>query len=203
MMLRYITHCSQIHRKSTTKQNPRHPNTFSTSMNALFLALISLFAVASSVQGDSKVLLSWSNDAQWSRSVTIQISKEEEASQQRRAPPCSEAALSALKTEVGEWLRDELIDIFGEDAFTLSRVTGVEDGNTVSLVASFECLKCSQVTDKDSIAYILLFFMQHMMDEWIEEKNSDNADVLAGCMGEDTHVSNVLIREKKAVMSTL
>jgi hypothetical protein len=171
-------------------------------MNALFLALISLFAVASSVQGDSKVLLSWSNDAQWSRSVTIQISKEEEGSQQT-APPCSEPALLALKTEVGEWLRDELIDIFGEDAFTLSRVTGVEDGNTVSLVASFECLKCSQVTDKDSIAYILLFFMQHMMDEWIEEKNSDNADVLAGCMGEDTHVSNVLIREKKAVMSTL
>jgi hypothetical protein len=170
-------------------------------MNALFLALISLFAVASSsVQGEK--VLSWSNDATaWSRSVTIQISSNEAGSTQTTAP-CSETALSALKTEVGEWLRDELIDLFGEDAFTLSRVTGVEDRNTVSLVASVDCLKCSQVTDKDSISYILLFFMEHMMDKWIEE-NSNNADVLAGCMGEDTHVSDVLVREKKAVLSTL
>ena len=167
-------------------------------MNALFLALLSLFAIASSVQAEK--MLSWSNDAQWSRSVTMQISKEKGA---QPTAACSEAALSALKTEVGEWLRDELIDLFGEDAFTLSRVTGAEDGNTVSLVASVDCLKCSQVTDKDSIAYILLFFMQHMMDEWIEENSNNNADVLAGCMGEDTHVSDVLVREKKAVLSTL
>jgi hypothetical protein len=174
-------------------------------MNALFLALISLFAVAASA-GCAQVdkVLSWSNDAQWSRSVSMQISKET-GTTQLIAPACSETALSALKTEVGEWLRDELIDLFGEDAFTLSRVTGVEDGNTVALVASVDCLKCSQVTDKDSIAYILLFFMQHMMDAWIEENstNNDNTDVLAGCMGEDTHVSDVLVREKKAVLSTL
>jgi hypothetical protein len=170
-------------------------------MNAFFLALIALFAVASSVHVQGEKVLSWSNDAQWSRSVTIQISSKEAGSTQTTAP-CSETALSALKTEVGEWLRDELIDLFGEDAFTLSRVTGVEDGNTVSLVASVDCLKCSQVTDKDSISYILLFFMEHMTDKWIEE-NSNNADVLAGCMGEDTHVSDVLVREKKAVLSTL
>jgi hypothetical protein len=193
-------------------------------MNALFFALVSFFAIASSVQACEKVL-SWSNDAQWSRSVTMQISKQEQeegeegdgAQQQQQqlttapAPVCSDAALSALKTEVGEWLRDELIDIFGEDAFTLSRVTGVEDGNTISLVASVDCLKCSQVTDKDSIAYILLFFMQHMMDQWIAEKNnnsnsnSNNSSnvLLAGCMGAETHVSDVVVREKKAVMSTL
>jgi hypothetical protein len=171
-------------------------------MNAFFLAFISLFAVASSSCVQVEKVLSWSNDAQWSRSFNMQISKES-GSTQIIAPACSEAALSALKTEVGEWLRDELIDLFGEDAFTLSRVTGVEDGNTVSLVASVDCLKCSQVTDKDSIAYILLFFMQHMMDAWIEENSNDNAGVLAGCMGEDTHVSDVLVREKKAVLSTL
>jgi hypothetical protein len=41
-----------------------------------------------------------------------------------------------------------------------------------------------------------------MMDEWIEE-NTNNAGVLAGCMGENTHVSDVLVREKKTVFSTL
>ena len=112
-----------------------------------------------------------------------------------QAAACSEKALTALKTEVGEWLRDELIDLFGGSAFTLGEVTGVEDGNVISLVASVDCLDCGKVTDKKSIAYILSFFMQHMMDEWIEE---NNGNVLAGCMGEDTIVSNILIGGKKA-----
>jgi hypothetical protein len=158
-------------------------------MNTLFFALLYLFAVTSSVRAEK---VAWSNNAQWSSNVTLKISKEG-----TQAPACSEAALSALKTEVGEWLRDELIDLFGKGAFTLGQVTGVENGNTISVVASVECLKCSQVTDKDSIAYILLFFMQHMMDEWVEENNSANA--LAGCMGEDTRVSNVIVGRKKAV----
>jgi hypothetical protein len=156
-------------------------------MNALFLALLSLFAVASSVQGER---LSWSNNAQWSSDITMQIIKEG-----AQAAACSENALTALKTEVGEWLRDELIDLFGGSAFTLGEVTGVEDGNTISLAASVNCLDCGKVTDKKSIAYILSFFMQHMMDEWIEENNTD---VLAGCMGEDTIVSNILVSGKKA-----
>jgi hypothetical protein len=156
-------------------------------MNALFLALLSLFAVASSVRGDR---LAWSNNAQWSSNVTMQIRKEGS-----QAVACSEAALSVLKTEVGEWLRDELIDLFGEGAFTLSQVNGVEDGKTISLVASVDCLDCSKVSDKKSIAYILMFFMQHMMDEWIEE---NNAGVLAGCMGGDTTVLNVSVGGKKA-----
>jgi hypothetical protein len=149
-------------------------------MNALFLALLSLFALASSVQG-----------AQWSSDISMQINKEG-----AQATACSDKALTALKTEVGEWLRDELIDLFGEDAFTLGQVTGVEDGNTLSLVASVDCLACSKLTDKKSISYILMFFMQHMMDQWIEDMN---ADVLAGCMGEDTTVSNVFVGEKKQV----
>jgi hypothetical protein len=156
-------------------------------MNTLFLALLSLFAVASSVRGER---LSWTNNAQWSSDITMEIIKEG-----AQAAACSENALSAVKTEVGEWLRDELIDLFGEGAFTLGQVTGIEDGNSISLVASVDCLDCSKVTNKKSIAYILSFFMQHMMDEWIEE---NNAGVLAGCMGEDTIVSSVLVGGKKA-----
>jgi hypothetical protein len=182
------TPSSQTHKNPESNITTQNTQTFS-NMNALFLALLSLFFVASYVQGET---VSWSNDAQWSRSVTMQVSKED-----AQATACSEAALSALKTEVGEWLRDELIDLFGEGAFTLSRVTGIEDGNSISLVASVECLECSKVVDKDSISYILLFFLQHMMDKWIEENN--NAEVLAGCMGEDTHVLNVFVGEKKAV----
>jgi hypothetical protein len=155
-------------------------------MNALFLALLALLAVASSVRGETVV---WSSNSQWSNNISMQINKEG-----AQTTACSEEALSALKTEVGEWLRDELIDLFGEGAFNLGRVTGIEDGNTISLVASVECLECSRVTDKKSIAYILMFFMQHMMDQWIEE---NNAGVLAGCMGEDTTVSNVFVGGKK------
>jgi hypothetical protein len=154
-------------------------------MNALFLALLSLFAVVSSVQGER---LTWSNNARWSSDITMQIIKEG-----AQAAGCSDSALTALKTEVGEWLRDELIDLFGGSAFTIGEVTGVEDGNVISLVASIDCLDCGKVTDKKSIAYILSFFMQHMMDEWIEENSG-----LAGCMGEDTIVSNVLVGGKKA-----
>jgi hypothetical protein len=156
-------------------------------MNTLFLALLSLFAVASSVQGER---LTWTNNAQWSSDITMQIIKEGP-----QAGACSENALSALKTEVGEWLRDELIDLFGESAFTIGEVTGVEDGNAISLVASVDCLDCGKVTDKKSIAYILSFFMQHMMDEWIEE---NDGNVLGGCMGEDATVSNVSVGGKKA-----
>jgi hypothetical protein len=95
--------------------------------------LFSLFAVASSVRTEK---VAWSNNAQWSSNVTVKISKEG-----AQAPACSEAALSALETEVGEWLRDGLIDRFGKGAFTLSQVTGVENGNTISLVASVDCLE--------------------------------------------------------------
>jgi hypothetical protein len=163
-------------------------------MNALSLALFSLFAVASFVRGETVVWSSnaqWSSKGQWSSDVTMQIRKEG-----AQSAACSEAALSALKTEVGEWLRDELIDLFGEGAFTLGRVSGVEDRNTISVVASVECLECSKVTDKKSIAYNLLFFMNHMMDQWIED---DNAGVLAGCMDKDTHVSNVFVGGTMAV----
>jgi hypothetical protein len=148
-------------------------------MNALFLAIISLFAVASSVQG-----------AQWSSDVSMQINKEEGAHQ---APACSELALIALKTEVGQWLQDELIDLFGEDAFTLGQVTSAEVGSTISLIASVDCIDCSKVANK-GVAQILMFYMQHMMDEWIDE---NNAGVLAGCMGEDTIVSDVSVGGKK------
>jgi hypothetical protein len=163
-------------------------------MNSLSLALLSLFAVASFVRGETVVWSSnaqWSSKAQWSSDVTMQIRKEG-----AQAAACSEAALSVLKTEVREWLRDELIDLFGEGAFTLGRVSSVEDGNMISLDASVECIECSKVTDKKSIAYTLLFFMNHMMDQWIEE---NNAGVLAGCMGEDTHVSNVFVGGTMAV----
>jgi hypothetical protein len=114
-------------------------------------------------------------------------------------PACSEAALDALKVEVGEWLRDELINLFGEGSFHLGKVTGVEDssGNTISLISFVDCLECSSAsTDKQSIAYILMFFLQHMMDEWIEE---NNFGVLDGCMGDDTTVSNTFVGGKKAV----
>jgi hypothetical protein len=150
-------------------------------MNALFLTVLALFAVASSVQGE-KV---------WFSEVSMQMKK----SGAQVAPACSEAALSVLKNEVGEWLRDELIDLFGEAAFTLGQVTGVEDGDAISFTASVECLDCSKVSDKKSIAYIVMFFMQHMVDEWIEE---NNAAVLEGCLGEDTTVLNVSIGGKKA-----
>jgi hypothetical protein len=195
------------------KHKKRKRQTFPT-MNTLFLALISLFAVASSVQGEK---VSCSNNAPWSSNVTMPISNEgaqaatcteavlspwsSKVSMQisndgSQTAACSEAALSALNTEVSEWLRHELIDLFGEGSFTLGQVTGVEDGNTISLAASVECLECSKVTDKTIIAYILLLFMQSNMEEWIED---NSAGVLAGCMGEDTTVSTVFVGGKKAV----
>jgi hypothetical protein len=85
-------------------------------MNAFFLAVLALFTVASSVQG-KKVPLS--SSGQWSSDISMQMKK----SGAQVAPACSEAALSVLKNEVGEWLRDELIDLFGEAAFTLGQVT--------------------------------------------------------------------------------
>jgi hypothetical protein len=153
-------------------------------MNALFLALLSLFAVTSSVQG-----------AQWSSDVSMQINKKGV----NQAAACSESALIALKTEVGQWLQDELIDLFGEDAFTLGQVTGIEVGNTISLIASVDCLECSKVANK-GVAQILMFYMQHMMDEWIDE---NNAGVLAGCLGEDTAVSNVSVGGKNVIAAII
>jgi hypothetical protein len=153
-------------------------------MNALFFAVLFLFAAASSVQG-----------AQWSSDVSMQINKEGA----NQAAACSASALIALKTEVGQWLQDELIDLFGEDAFTLGQVTSAEVGNAISLVASVDCLECSNVTNK-GLAHILMFYMQHMMDEWIDE---NNAGVLAGCMGEDTTVSNVSVGGKKIIAAVI
>jgi hypothetical protein len=157
-------------------------------MNAFFLAVLAIFAAASSVQGER---VASSSNGQWSSDVSMHVKKSGEV----MAPVCSEAALSALETEVGEWLRDELIDLFGEAAFTLGQVAGVEDGNAISFTASVECLDCSKVSDKKSIAYILMFFMQHMVDKWIEENKTG---ILAGCMGEDTTVLDVSIGGKKA-----
>jgi hypothetical protein len=168
--------------------NERQTTTNFSNMNAFFLAVLALFTVASSVQG-KKVPLS--SSGQWSSDISMQMKK----SGAQVAPACSEAALSVLKNEVGEWLRDELIDLFGEAAFTLGQVTGVEDKDTISFTASVECLDCIKVPDKKSIAYIVMFFMQHMVDEWIEE---NKAGVLDGCMGEDTTVLNVSIGGKKA-----
>jgi hypothetical protein len=162
------------------------------NMNVFFLAVLALFAVASSVQGEKVTL---SSNGQWSSIVSMQMKK----SGAQVAPACSEAALSVLKIEVGEWLRDELADLFGEAAFTLGQVTGVEEGDAISFTASVECLDCSKVSDKKSIAYMIMFFMQHMVDEWIEE---NNAGVLAGCMGEDTTVLNVSIGEKVLLSSS-
>jgi hypothetical protein len=158
-------------------------------MNAFFLAVLALFAFASSVRGENVPL---SSIGQWSSDVSMQMKK---SSGVQVAPACSEAALSVLNNEVGEWLRDELMDLFGEAAFTLGQVTGVEDGDAISFTASVECLDCIKVSDKRSIAYIVMFFMQHMVDEWIEE---NNAGVLNGCMGEDTTVLNVSIGGMKA-----
>jgi hypothetical protein len=159
-------------------------------MNALLIALLSLFAVASSVQGARE---KW-NDAQmssdsvndpWSSHIRMQITKEG-----AEATACSNEALTILKVEVGEWLREELIDLFGEGSFALGKITGVEDGDTISLIASVDCLECYQVTDKKSIAYILIFYVQHMIDGWIEE---NYAGVLGECMGEDTTVSSLFV----------
>jgi hypothetical protein len=98
-------------------------------MNALFLALLSLSVVASSVRGQS---VAWSYNAQWSSNVTMQISKE---------AACSGADPTALETEVGEWLQDELIDLFGEGTFALGSVPDVEVGTGIALVGSVECLE--------------------------------------------------------------
>jgi hypothetical protein len=160
-------------------------------MNAFFLALLALFAVASSVQGESNTT-AWSSGTTWSSKLTMQINK----AGAHQPAACSETALAVFKTKVGEWIRDELIDLFGKSAFTLGQVTGVEDRNTISLFVSVKCLECSKVTDKKYISYIVMFFMQHMMDEWIA-KNNDG--ILAGCMGEGTTISNVFIGGKKAV----
>jgi hypothetical protein len=58
-------------------------------MNALFLALLSLFAVASSVRGE---IVPWSNDIQWFSNVTMQIN----VKSAQAAAAFSGAALKAL-----------------------------------------------------------------------------------------------------------
>jgi hypothetical protein len=165
-------------------------------MNALLLALLSLFAVASSVQGqkakwNNKLLSSNSGNEPWSSNIRMQITKEG-----AEAVTCSNEALAILKVEVGEWLQEELVSLFGENSFALGEVTGVENGDKIALIASVDCLECYQVKDKKSIAYILMFFVQHKIDGWIEE---NYAGFLAGCMGEDTGVSNLFVGGEKAV----
>jgi hypothetical protein len=75
------------------------------------------------------------------------------------APVCS--AMSALNAEVGEWLQDELIDLFGEAA-TLSRVLWCS-GWKRNLLCIRRLPRLQQVSDK-SIAYIHVM-LRHMADE--------------------------------------
>jgi len=173
----------RTHKKTANEQLAKHlpinknntPNV--SNMNALFLALFSLFASLSAVQAGT---------FPWSGQVELQVSKE------GNYTTCSDMAMAAFEKEFSEWVRDELIDLFGEGAFKLTPIQGTERDGRVSFTTDIDCLDCSKVTDKKSIAYILKYFVQHMMDEWIDENNGDNG-ILEGCLGEDTTIAKVVI----------
>lgn len=152
-------------------------------MNAFLLALVSFIMVASTVQG--------ANTASWAGNIELQISKEGAYS------GCTDRAMTAFTTQVTEWVKDELIDLFGESAFTLADVHVADtaaSADKLVLSTAIDCLECSKVADKKAIARIIKFFAQHMLDAWIEENDTT---LLGGCLGEDTTVTNVFIGESK------
>jgi hypothetical protein len=151
-------------------------------MNSFLFALLSLLIVASTA----------ATRKQWSGNVKIQIKRQAGATSQ-----CSDEAVQTLNENVSNFLHNELMTLLGaEDAFSLGRVMGAAYGDSLSLNAGFSCLDCGTAPDKDSIAHILMFFMQRRKDAWLPE--SDSA-ISEGCVDYEASVSHIMVSETVAV----
>lgn len=153
-------------------------------MNSLSFALFFCLAMVSTVHAGGH---------QWSGSVKIQIARQGSSS------TCSDQAMGSLNENVGEWLQNELLTLLGsEDAFRLGVVQGTENGGTLSLSVSFDCLDCSQVVSKESISKVLMVFMQHRKDVWLHEADTAMKE---GCVGEQTTVTRVMVTDASPLIT--
>jgi hypothetical protein len=151
-------------------------------MNSFHFALLSLLIIASTT----------ATREQWSGNVKIQIERQAGAPSQ-----CSDQAMQTLNENVSDFLENEFVTLLGtEDAFSLGVVRGAAYGDSLSLSASFDCLDCRTAPDKDSIAHILMVFMQRRKDAWLPE--SDSA-ITEGCVDNEASVSHIMVFEAVAV----
>jgi hypothetical protein len=152
-------------------------------MNSFHFALLSLLIVASTAAATRK---------EWSGNVKMQIKRQAGATSQ-----CSDQAMQTLNENVSDFLHNELVTLLGtQDAFSLGVVRDVTYGDSLSLNAGFDCLDCGTAPDKDSIAQILMFFMQRRKDAWLPESDSS---VTEGCVDSEASVSHIMMFETVAV----
>jgi hypothetical protein len=151
-------------------------------MNSFLFALLSLLIVASTAATRER----------WSGNIKMQIKRQPGATLQ-----CSDQAMQTLNENVSDFLHNELVTLLGtEDAFSLGVVRGAAYGDILSLNAGFDCLDCATAPDKESIAQILMFFMQRRKDAWLSE--SDYA-ITKGCVDYEASVSHIMVLETVAV----
>jgi hypothetical protein len=152
-------------------------------MDSFLFALLCLFIVASTAAATRK---------QWSGNVRMQIKRQAGATSQ-----CSDQAMQTLNDNVSDFLHNEFVTLLGtQDAFSLGVVRGAAHGDSLSLNADFDCLDCGSSLDKDSIAQILMFFVQRRKDAWLPE--SDSA-ITEGCVDSEASVSRITVFETVAV----
>jgi hypothetical protein len=155
-------------------------------MNSFFLALLSLWTIASTANAATR--------KQWSGNVMMQIKRHADADSQ-----CSDQALQTLNENVADFLQNELLTLFkATNAFSLGAVRGTVNDDSLSLTASFDCLDCGTAPDKQSIAQLLMFFAERRRDAWLPEAN---ATVTEGCVGQDTTVSSIMLFERVSSMA--
>jgi hypothetical protein len=150
-------------------------------MNSLLFSLLFGLAIVSNVQAGG---------SQWSGSVNMQVARHGSSS------TCSDQAMQALNENVADWLQNELVTLLGsEDAFRLGVVQGTDSEDNLSLTASFDCLDCSRVLNKHTIAKILMVFMKLRKNAWLHETD---AAIREGCVSDHTSVSRVTVTDTVA-----
>jgi hypothetical protein len=165
-----------------SKTSNHKPQT-TASMNFFLFALLFLLLVASTAAATRK---------QWSGNVKMQIKRQAGATSQ-----CSDQAMQTLNENISDFLHNELVTLIGrEDAFSLGVVRGVADGDSLSLNAGFDCLDCGTAPDKDSIAQILMFFMQRRKDAWLPDSDSS---ITEGCVDSEASVSHIMVIETVSI----
>jgi hypothetical protein len=170
------------HNFSKTSKLTQHKPQTTAIMKYFLFALLSLFIVASTA----------TTRKQWSGNVKMQIKRQAGATSQ-----CSDQAMQTLNENVSDFLHNELVTLLGtEDAFSLGVVRGAAHGDSLSLTTGFDCLDCGTAPDKDSIAQILMFFMQRRKDAWLPE--SDYA-ITERCVDYEASVSHIMVFETAAV----
>jgi hypothetical protein len=152
-------------------------------MNSFHFALLSLLIVASTAAATRK---------QWSGNVKMQIKRQAGATSR-----CSDQAMQTLNENVFDFVHNEFVSLLGTvDAFSLGDVRGAAYGDSLSLTAGFDCLDCGTAPDKDSIAKILMFFMQRRKDAWLPESDYT---ITEGCVNYEANASHIVVFETVAV----